>query len=153
MRDSTSGYVGNIYQKCILFFLHQRLFIFSCMVYGEVRKISFHVFIDKCLMSFWLCLLNKEESSLAHIMIAYNLFVSDLGEGGAASLFYFFYQFFNANLGLRTSMNVLICRKNDCARNVINISYLYIYLHSQFHAFLCKVELFNPPQELVGLNR
>ena len=54
----------------------------SCMVYGEVGKLPPHVTIYKRLMSFWLRLLNKEESSLAHIvyMIAHNLFVLDVYE-------------------------------------------------------------------------
>ena len=49
----------------------------SCMVYGEVGKLPLQVTIDKRLMSFWLRLHNKEESSLAHIiyMIAHNLYV------------------------------------------------------------------------------
>ena len=50
------------------------------MVYGEVGKLPLQVTIDKHLMSFCLRLLNKEESSLAHIvyMIAHNLFVRDV---------------------------------------------------------------------------
>ena len=50
------------------------------MVYGEVGKLPLHVTIDKRLMSFWLRLLNKRESSFAHIvyMIAHNLFVRDV---------------------------------------------------------------------------
>ena len=50
------------------------------MVYGEVGKLPLQVTIDKRLMSFWLRLLNKEESSLAHIvyMNAHNLFVRDV---------------------------------------------------------------------------
>ena len=50
------------------------------MVYGEVGKLLLQVTIDKRLMSFWMRLLNKEESSLAHIvyMIAHNLFVRDV---------------------------------------------------------------------------
>ena len=52
----------------------------SCMVYGEVGKLPLQVTIDKRLMSSWLRLLNKEESSLAHIvyMIAHSLFVCDV---------------------------------------------------------------------------
>ena len=53
----------------------------SCMVYGGVGKLPLQqVTIDKHFMSFWLRLLNKEESSLAHIvyMIANNLFVRDV---------------------------------------------------------------------------
>ena len=50
------------------------------MVYGEVGKLPLQVTIDKRLMSFWLRLLTKDESSLAHIvyMIAHNLFVRDV---------------------------------------------------------------------------
>ena len=50
------------------------------MVYGEVGKLPLQGTINKRLMSFWLRLLNKEESSLAHIiyMIAHNLFVRDV---------------------------------------------------------------------------
>ena len=49
----------------------------SCMVYGEVGRLPLQETTDKCLMSFWLCLIDKDESSLAHIvyMIAHNLFV------------------------------------------------------------------------------
>ena len=75
MGDSTSGYVGNLYVKI----LHLRPSTPSCMVYGEVGKLPLQVTIDTRFMSFRLCLLNKEESSLAHIvyMIAHNLFVRD----------------------------------------------------------------------------
>ena len=50
------------------------------MVHGEVGKPPLQVTIDKRLMSVWLRLLNKEESSLAHIVytIAHNLFVRDV---------------------------------------------------------------------------
>ena len=50
------------------------------MIYGKVGKLPLQVTIDKRLMSFWLRLLNKEESSLAHIvyMIAHNWFVRDV---------------------------------------------------------------------------
>ena len=50
------------------------------MVYGEVGQLPLHVTIDKRLMSFWLRLLNKEESSLVHkvYMIVHNLFVRDV---------------------------------------------------------------------------
>ena len=60
--------------------LHLRPSTPSCMVYGEVGKLPLQITINKRLMSFWLRLLNKEESSLAHIvyMIAHNLFVRDV---------------------------------------------------------------------------
>ena len=47
---------------------------------GEDGRLPLRVTIDKRLMSFWLRLLNKEESSLAHIvyMIAHTLFVRDV---------------------------------------------------------------------------
>ena len=50
------------------------------MVYGEVGKLPLQVTIDKRFMPFWLRLLNKEESSLAHIvyMTAHNLCVRDV---------------------------------------------------------------------------
>ena len=49
----------------------------SYMVYGEVGILPLQVTNDTRIMSLWLRLLNKEESSLAHIvfMIAHNLFV------------------------------------------------------------------------------
>ena len=56
------------YRKFILKILYIRPFTPSCMVYGDVGKLPLHVTIDKRLMSFWLRLLNKEESSLAHII-------------------------------------------------------------------------------------
>ena len=59
-------FAGNLFKKILCL----RPSAPSCMVYGEVGK----------LMSLWLCLLNKEESSLALIvyMIAHNLFVRDV---------------------------------------------------------------------------
>ena len=74
--DSTSVYFGNILPE-IKKILYLRPSTPSCMVYGEVGKLPLQVTIDKRLMSFWMRLLNKEESSLAHIvyMIAHNLFV------------------------------------------------------------------------------
>ena len=50
------------------------------MVYDEVGKLPLQVTTDKRLMSFWLLLCNKEDSSLAHIvyMIAHNVFVRDV---------------------------------------------------------------------------
>ena len=68
------------YRKFIKKILYLRPSTPSCMVYGEVGKLSLQVTIDKHLMSFWLRLLNKEESSLAHIvyMIVHNLFVRDV---------------------------------------------------------------------------
>ena len=50
------------------------------MVYGEVGKLLLQATIDQRLMSFWLRLPNKEESSFVHIvyMIAHNLFVRDV---------------------------------------------------------------------------
>ena len=65
------------YRKFILKIVYLRPSTPSCMVYGEVGKLPLQVTIDKRLMSFWLRLLNKEESSLAHIvfMITHNLFV------------------------------------------------------------------------------
>ena len=73
---STSGYLGNILQE---FSFYLRPSTPSCMVYGEVGKLPFHVTIDKRHMPFWLRLFNKEESSLAHIvyMIAH-LFSRDV---------------------------------------------------------------------------
>ena len=56
------------YRKFIKNILYLRPSTPSCMVYGEVGKLPLQVTIDKRLMSFWLRLLNKEESSLAHIM-------------------------------------------------------------------------------------
>ena len=66
-------FTGNLFKK-ILYLTPSTP---SCMVYGEVGKLPVHITIDKRIMSFWLRLLNKEESSLAHIvyMIAHNLFV------------------------------------------------------------------------------
>ena len=80
MGDSTSGYFGNILPEIYLKKIYLRPSTPSCMVYGEVGKLPLQVTIDKRLMSFWLHLLNKEESSLAHIvyMIAHNLFVRDV---------------------------------------------------------------------------
>ena len=80
MGDSTSGYVGIFYRKFIFKISHLRPSTPSCMVYREVGKRPLQVTIDKRLMSFCLRLLNKEESSLAHIvyMIAHNLFVRDV---------------------------------------------------------------------------
>ena len=80
MGDSTSGYFGNILPEIYLKILYLRPSTPSCMVYGEVGKLPLQVTNDKRLMSFWLRLLNKEESSLAHIvyMIAHNLFVRDV---------------------------------------------------------------------------
>ena len=51
----------------------------SCMVYGEVGKLPLQVTVDKQLISYWLRLLNKDESTLAHIIyiIVLNLFVRD----------------------------------------------------------------------------
>ena len=56
------------YRKFILKILYLRQSTPNCMVYGEVGKLSLQVTIDKRLMPFWLHLLNKEESSLAHII-------------------------------------------------------------------------------------
>ena len=52
----------------------------SHYLYGEVGKRPLHVTIDKRLMSFWLLLPNKDESSLAYIvhMIAHNVLVRDV---------------------------------------------------------------------------
>ena len=68
------------YRKFIFKILHLKPSTPSCMVYGEVSKLPLQVTIDKHLISLWLRLLNKEESSLAHIvyMIAHNLFVRDV---------------------------------------------------------------------------
>ena len=68
------------YWKFISEILHLRPSTPSCMVYGKVVKLPLQVTIDKRHMSFWLRLLNKEESSLAYIvyMIAHNLFVRDV---------------------------------------------------------------------------
>ena len=68
------------YRKFIFKILYLRPSTPSCMVYGEVGKLPLQVTIDKRLISFWLRLLNKEESYLAHIvyMIAHNLFVCDV---------------------------------------------------------------------------
>ena len=59
------------------------IILYGCEIWGtqpEVGKLPLHGTIDKRLMSFWLRLLNKEESSLVHIvyMIAHNLFVHDV---------------------------------------------------------------------------
>ena len=73
---STSGYVVHLVFKI----LHLRPSTPSYMVYGAVGKLPLQVTIDKRIMSLWLRLLNKEESSLAYIvyMIAHNLFVRDV---------------------------------------------------------------------------
>ena len=55
------------YRKFINQILYLRPSTPSCMVYDEVGKLPLQVTIDKRFMSFWLRLLNKEESSLAHI--------------------------------------------------------------------------------------
>ena len=49
------------------------------MVYGEVGKVPLQVTVDKQLISYWLRLLNKDESTLAHIIyiIVLSLFVRD----------------------------------------------------------------------------
>ena len=49
------------------------------MVYGEVGKLPLQVTVDKQLISYWLRLLNKDQSTLAHIIyiILLNLFVRD----------------------------------------------------------------------------
>ena len=49
------------------------------MVYGEVGKLPLQVTVDKQLISYWLRLLNKDESTLAHIIyiMVLNLFVRD----------------------------------------------------------------------------
>ena len=44
------------------------------MVYGEVGKLPLQVTIDKRLMSFWLRLLNKEESFL-HIICLFVMYI------------------------------------------------------------------------------
>ena len=69
-------FTGNVYIKSY----NLRPSTPSSMVYSEVGVLLLQVTIDKRLMSFWLRLLNNEESSLAHIVytIAHNLFVRDV---------------------------------------------------------------------------
>ena len=59
--------------------IHLRPSTPGCMVYGEVGKLPLQVTVDKDLISYWLRLLNKDESTLAHIIyiIVLNLFVFD----------------------------------------------------------------------------
>ena len=68
------------YRKCVQKISNLRPSTPSCMVYGEYDKLPVKVPIDKRLVSFWRRLLNKEDSSLAHIvyMISHNLFVRDV---------------------------------------------------------------------------
>ena len=68
------------YRKCVKKISNLRPSTPSCMVYGEYGKLPVQVPIDKRLVSFWRRLLNKEDSSLAHIvyMISHNLFVRDV---------------------------------------------------------------------------
>ena len=52
------------------------------MMYGDVGILPLQVTVDKQLISYWLRLLNKDESTLAHIIIllyiiVLNLFVRD----------------------------------------------------------------------------
>ena len=70
-------FTGNLQQQKNL---HKRPSTPSSMACGEVGKLPLQVTIDKRLMSFWLRLLIKEESSLAHsvYMIAHNLFARDV---------------------------------------------------------------------------
>ena len=68
-----------LYRKFLKKILHLRPSTPSCMVYGEVGKLPLQVTVDKQLISYWLRLLNKDESTLAHIIyiIVLNLFVRD----------------------------------------------------------------------------
>ena len=68
------------YRKFIFKILHLRPSTPSSMVYGEVGKLPPQVTIDKRLIFFWLRLLNREGSSLAHIVYisANNMFVRDV---------------------------------------------------------------------------
>ena len=67
------------YRKFLKKILHLRPSTPSCMVYGEVGKLLLQVTVDKQLISYWLRLLNKNESTLAHIIyiIVLKLFVCD----------------------------------------------------------------------------
>ena len=67
------------YRKFLKKILHLRPSTPSCMVYGEVGKLPLQVTVDKQLISYWLRLLNKDESTLAHIIyiMVLNLFVRD----------------------------------------------------------------------------
>ena len=49
------------------------------MVYGEVVKLPLQVAVDKHGINYWLWLLDKEESTLAHTMymISFNLLLKD----------------------------------------------------------------------------
>ena len=57
-----------LYRKFLNKILHLRPSTPSCMVYGEVGKLPLQVTVDKQLISNWLRLLNKDESTLAHII-------------------------------------------------------------------------------------
>ena len=77
MGDSTSGYFRNILPEIYIKNITSQTIHTQ---YGEIGKLPLQVTIDARLMSFWLRLLNKEESSSAHIiyMIAHNLIVRDV---------------------------------------------------------------------------
>ena len=51
----------------------------NCMVYGEVGRLPLQVTVDKYMVNYWLRLLNKDETTIAHIMYktVFNLFTRD----------------------------------------------------------------------------
>ena len=67
------------YKKFLKKLLHLRPSTPNCMVYGEVGKLPLQVTVDKHVINYWLRLLAKEESTLAHkmYMISFNLFYRD----------------------------------------------------------------------------
>ena len=67
------------YRKFLKKIIHLSPSTPSCIVYGEVGKLPLQVTVDKQLITYWLRLLNKDESTLAHIIyiIILHLFVRD----------------------------------------------------------------------------
>ena len=55
------------------FLIHFRPSTPSCMVYGEVGNMSLQVTIDKHMINYWICLLNKDSTSCASIIYTITL--------------------------------------------------------------------------------